>query len=231
MSLTLNPLAPPFRPAPTTTHTTSHANADLFDYSVATVSARSINNKLADLADFLMTYHPLVVCLTETWLSASQPLTVPGYDCYRRDRPTQENRHNRNDLRGYGGVAILVRTGMFTKVRHRTDLHLPDLEATWVELILPSNSQLTKLYLGSVYRPPSLTHRQTDNFFTQFQTILQRLYMPDSMLLVSGNFNARCSEWYELGVKQLYRIFEYSSQPRALQPNHTDTSKDTSVER
>ena len=63
---------------------------------------------------------------------------------------------------------------------------------------LPSNSQLTKLYFGSVYRPPSLTHRQTDNFFTQFQSILQRLSvsMPDSMLLASGDFNARCSEWY-----------------------------------
>ena len=80
---------------------------------MATINALSINNKLADLADFIMTYIPLVVCLTETWLSASQPFTVPGYDCYRRDRPTQENRHNRNDLRGYGGVAILVRTEIF----------------------------------------------------------------------------------------------------------------------
>ena len=106
MSLTLNPLAPPLRSAPTTTHITSYANADLFDYSVARINARSINNKLADLADFLMTYNPLVVCLTETWLSANQSLTVPGYYCYCRDQPTQENRHNRNDLRGYGGVAF-----------------------------------------------------------------------------------------------------------------------------
>ena len=50
-------------------------------------------------------------------------------------------------------------------------------------------------YLGSVYRLLSLTHRQTNNFFTQFQSILQRLSTPDSMLLVSGDFNARCSEW------------------------------------
>ena len=222
MSLTLNPLAPPFRPAPTTTHTTSHANADLFpgrllnpeaktfqplplpatSHPFVCFNARSIRNKVAELTDFCSTWDPLFVSITETWLHGAQIFSIPGYDCYRRDRPTTENKTNRSELLAYGGVAPLVKSGVFPSVIHRSDLHAPNFEATFVEIEFPLKGTGTQtfgsgksLLIGSLYHPPSNTAAAIDTFCNSLQRCLTVVKATTSAVVLMGDFNARCSDW------------------------------------
>ena len=215
-------MAPPFRPAPTTTHTTSHANADLFpgrllnpeaktfqplplpatSHPFVCFNARSIRNKVAELTDFCSTWDPLFVSITETWLHGAQIFSIPGYDCYRRDRPTTENKTNRSELLAYGGVALLVKSGVFPSVIHRSDLHAPNFEATFVEIEFPLKGTGTQtfgsgksLLIGSLYHPPSNTAAAIDTFCNSLQRCLTVVKATTSAVVLMGDFNARCSDW------------------------------------
>ena len=81
------------------------------------LNSRSINNKHGELIDFCNTYHPDVLFLCETWLTPNQQFNIPSYSCYRRDRPVYDNPHNRGPTRGYGGVALLIRNGVFGNIQ------------------------------------------------------------------------------------------------------------------
>ena len=78
---------------------------------------------------------------------------------------------NRSELLAYGGVALLVKSGVFTSVVHRSDLHAPNFEATFVEIEFPLKGTGTQtfgsgesLLIGSLYRPPSNTAAAIDTF-------------------------------------------------------------------
>ena len=186
----LDPNATPFYPS-----------TPLASFPVACINARSLRNKSAELSDFLTTSCPLVVCITETWLCPQISLSFPGYECFRRDRPTSENKINTNDFLAYGGVAILVKSSAFGPITHRTDLHVPQFEATWVE-ISPSTgtsacpTRQQPIQIAAVYRPPSTDPSVIDNFYASFQSCLTKIRTPGSPVLIMGDFNAKCSTWY-----------------------------------
>ena len=86
------------------------------DLKVMTINARSLGNKIGLLLNFCMHHNPSILCITETWMTPSKLLSVPGYTYYRRDRPTQDNKKNRSSCSGYGGVAILTNNSVLPSV-------------------------------------------------------------------------------------------------------------------
>ena len=112
-----------------------------------TRSIKSVNsgrNKLAEFQSLVSVKNAMVICLTETWLSAEigddEILPTDSYKIYRKDRG------------GYGGVLTAVHTSINSK--HRPDLvsnsdHHNEIIA--VEIRLP---KLPKLALIIFYRPP-----------------------------------------------------------------------------
>ena len=74
--------------------------------NIVTINCRSVTNKLPELYAICHANKPTIICLTETWLSPSLLFSVPGYTCFCKDRSTHKNL--RSNLRGYGGVAILI---------------------------------------------------------------------------------------------------------------------------
>ena len=165
----------------------------------ACITARCVRNKAAELLDFCSTYCPLVICITETWLSPLVHFSVPGCECYRRDRPMHENRVNSNELLAYGGVAMLVKSGAFGYVIHGTDLHLPQLEATWLDLHPGPVSLFQclvqyKVALSTGQHSPFL--QKNDTFVTSLEHCISHFRSPGVSTLAMGHFNARCSIWH-----------------------------------
>ena len=189
---TLNPLAQPFYPL-------SQPTAG--SQPIMCINARSIKNKTAELAHICSTVKPLIVCITETWLSPQSSFTVLDMTVF--DRPPDENRSATDAIHAYGGVCIMVRSGMFPKVTHRSDLSIPLLEATWVEIALssanihfPEAPHVKKLVIGAVYRPPALTPSSINTFCNSLQHCLNTLKNRTTSILLMGDFNAKSCHWH-----------------------------------
>jgi len=184
--MSLNALAQPFYPRSTE-----------FNLTIITVNCRSVVNKVAELVLQAEQCSPDIICLTETWLTAGTPLHVPGYLCHRRDRPTDENRVNANAARGYGGVAILVRENVFTYVKPRIDLCQPQCESVWLELGSQQPGRNEKsLLVACYYRPPSTSGPDINHFCSQLEDSLQMIDLSSRSVVLTGDFNARHSDWY-----------------------------------
>ena len=87
-----------------------------------------------------------IITVSETWLSDrpsdnNAHLLIPNFhEPVRVDRPTQR----------YGGVAIYIKKDLVCKPR--PDLHVPGLEAVWVETKLDQD----KILIGCFYRAPNM---------------------------------------------------------------------------
>ena len=113
-----------------------------------TRSIKSVNsrrNKLAEFQSLVSIKNAMVICLTETWLTADvrddEILPTDSYNIYRKDRD------------GHGGVLTAVHTSINSK--HRPDWVSDNdshNEIIAVEIRIP---KLPKLALITFYRPPS----------------------------------------------------------------------------
>ena len=163
------------------------------DLTLITMNCRSLVNKLAELSIVLESTKPSIVCLMETWLCPSVSLHVPGYSCFRRDRPAHENRNAHSFTRGYGGVAVLVRTDAFQHILHRPDLQRQGCESTWVEV----KSQCTPnpILVCCMYRPPSQTVEQLSFFSDMLVDAIQSSCYDECDFFLTGDFNAKHNDW------------------------------------
>ena len=133
---------------------------------------RSITPKSNQLIHLLSDSNMDFLCLTETWLKQSTPssvFTVPGYQCFRRDRP---------DGRG-GGVLFYVREGI--KCEREVYKAGSTLEYVGIKIIL--SKQMSFNIIG-VYRPPSAD----DTFYDQLAEVLNECNHNKELLLM-GDFN------------------------------------------
>jgi hypothetical protein len=81
------------------------------------------------------------ICNSETWLDNSFPdseVSIENYSVQRKDSTRQG-----------GGVLIYIRSDFVFNSRH--DLEHNNLEATWLELLLPKSKTIL---CGVIYRPP-----------------------------------------------------------------------------
>ena len=115
---------------------------------IGSLNVQSVKPKLLELSQELHRFSYDVMALQETWLKPSTPsrlLSLPGYRVYRTDRP---------DGRGYGGVALAIRTGT-----DATQLKVP--ERRHPGSALETVRSLLKLDMGRQLIVASCTGRQT----------------------------------------------------------------------
>lgn len=184
----LNPHAPPFNLC---THPSQQPTYDpsASPLSMITINCRSVVNKQGELAVLTSTHSPHIVCLTETWLSPCTLFSLPGYSTYREDRQSATN------TRGYGGVAVLVKNGVFTSVSRRSDLARPGVEALWLDLKL-SSAHCNSVLVCCSYRPPSARCSDVDHFCDMISDCLQVANLSSRLLILTGDFNAHNTSWY-----------------------------------
>ena len=110
---------------------------------VGHLNVRSLTSHMDDVGHLIGTERLDLLCLSETFLTASVDscmLVIPGYAICRRDRATG---------RSGGGVAVLYRNTL-TVERLRAPAPQSALEALWLQVTGRSS-----IIIGTVYRPPS----------------------------------------------------------------------------
>ncbi|KAJ8865475.1 hypothetical protein PR048_033781 [Dryococelus australis] len=136
---------------------------------ILTWNARSILPRLPEFLGLLARFRPLLVGLSETWLTAAQRFSIPGYVVHRADRSAPR-----------GGVALLVRSD----VQHYFRLsprHLP------LETVAVRVTGVARPFTAvAVYLPP---HRAFP------RAALEALLGMDSSVLLFGDFNCRHVSW------------------------------------
>ena len=110
--------------------------------------------------------------MTETWLDESvfdSEVQINSYVLRRQDR----NRHG-------GGVCIYIRRDL--SFNPRDDLSHDELEAKWIELLLPKTKSIL---CGVVYRPP-----QQCNFYNLFEDLcIAHSDFIEKESIILGDFN------------------------------------------
>ena len=135
---------------------------------IGALNIQSLKPKLQELSQELYGNDYDVMLLSETWLRPATPgrlLVIPGYSVSRVDRP---------DGRGYGGVAIITKTGITsTAIKFpSSEVSGSQLESKWAILKLERGRQLI---VSSLYRPPNHSETALCADFTDLETQLQRV--------------------------------------------------------
>ena len=105
---------------------------------------------------------------------------IEGYDLVRADHPNYVKR---------GGVCIYYRESLPVRV-----ISIPYLkEAVLLELVQNNN----KIFVSVVYRSPSQTNTEFNQFLLNFEKMLQAINQRKPYLtVVTGDFSARSSSWW-----------------------------------
>ena len=133
-----------------------------------------------------------IICLTETFLNSilsdDNRITIDGYNLIRSDHPSDSKN---------SGVCIYYKERI--PLISRDDINT--LDNYLVEEI---RSQNEKCFLTCIYRSRRQNHNEFKAFCTNFDILLNNIN--DELPLysiVTGNFNARCSRWWENDITNL----------------------------
>ena len=112
------------------------------------------------------------IAMSETWLSDSESIQVPGYNFFGKGRANKRG----------GGVGCLVKDGI--KCRQRTDLDIfnPHIETVFIEIY----SKVDNIVLAIVYRPPG---QNVNEFLSSLEIPLSAISRENKQCLVIGDFN------------------------------------------
>jgi exonuclease III len=135
----------------------------------------SIANKTVHLHLLTSQYSPDLVFLSETHLTPSKSLFLPGYRTYRRDRELPSN-----GLRAGGGVAILIRSGL---PHLEIAIDISPLEAVGLTL----QTHLGDVNFFSIYLPPKRSKLPT--------SCLQAIFRTATPTVVLGDINCKHTRW------------------------------------
>ena len=142
------------------------------------LNARSINNKIEEITDTIISNNLDLLAITETWVTESSTnhaivQILQGLQNYSHFSQT------RTDRRG-GGICIFYKDNF--KVSKNINPAFPTFELLDVTIKLNSES----LRLATFYRPPNSA---PSDFLTEFSTYLETVLTTNSTLLLCGDFN------------------------------------------
>jgi hypothetical protein len=139
------------------------------------LNARSLANKFDEIKILLSTAKLDVFCISESWLDQSfddKDLNINGYNIVRSDR-------NRNG----GGLVSYIRESLSFKTIILQKNPECKIETQWLEIY--QNKE--KIIIGNVYRPPSSSVSDMNNFYNEIESVLN-LY-PHEHFMMGGDFN------------------------------------------
>ncbi|KAJ8875718.1 hypothetical protein PR048_023617 [Dryococelus australis] len=137
---------------------------------IATWNARSLCHKVDELLHLIVNEKLDVLLITDTWLSNTIRLLVPGFRIHRRDRPDRDG----------VGVAIVIRDNILHQLTGITDMELSEAVAI---TIAGENNPIT---LACIYIPPDRRLPTQD---------LETIRALDPQLLWGGVFNITHHSW------------------------------------
>ncbi|KAG1714818.1 Papilin [Nymphon striatum] len=163
---------------------TAHVRLQEKNVSFILWNSRSVNNKLADVCASICEKQTDVFIITESWMSDSpnHQLTInqfrsllSGYDMLSCPRKFRKG----------GGIAVIVRQNL--KVKINVKKKFSSFES--MDLCIQVGSDM--IHLIVVYRPPpSKKNKLTSNqFFSEFGTLLECAVVSPGKLIVLGDFN------------------------------------------
>ena len=161
---------------------TSKLNVELENFPCYYSNVQSIRNKFNEFSDSVDNYKPLIIGLTETWLSAevkNTEIEIPNYEIFRCDRAD-----------GIRGGSLLYIHNCFQTVACK---ELDDIgcdETVWRIIKLTDND---KLLVGVVYRSPSSDTFNNDKLFEVFRKATSQQGVTHVMIM--GDFNMPEIKW------------------------------------
>ena len=156
-------------------------------FTFLSLNANSLFNKMDELQTLTATLPtpPLFISICETWCNPNEPdslYALPKYLLYRRDRRG----------RCGGGVALYVLESAIAACERLKNVE-SDNEDLWIKVQLKEDNRT--LTISSMYRPPDSDYI---NFVSSLERSLHKLQRySTTYLILTGDFNARCSEWLE----------------------------------
>lgn len=137
--------------------------------TIINFNANGLRRQLPEVRDFLNRHEAEIICITETFLGATDPCTIPGYSVFRNARVDGPR----------GGTAILVKRSL----QAVTDTNSSPIENTTI--ITQINGRPTRI--SAVYSAPRRTFDTTD---------LQQIIKDDNIpTLLVGDLNALHEAW------------------------------------
>ncbi len=132
-------------------------------------NSHSILSKISEISHFLNSNDHHIVIISETWLKPLSNFYLPGYDCYRADRP-------------YGGVAILIKKNVPHSFLQKITLSYA--EAVTIKVLDGGQYFL----VSGVYCSPAASRKQALDFFL-------KVLSTSGPHIVAGDFNCKNIAW------------------------------------
>ena len=134
-----------------------------------------------------------IICLSETFLNFSiesndDRISTNGYNLIKGDHLSDSKR---------GGVCIYCK-------EHIPLIKRDDVCTLDNCLMTEICSQGEKSFLTCIYRSPSQSRDEFDNFCTKFDLLLSNINHEFTLFSIAmGDFNARCSKWWQNDITNL----------------------------
>ena len=157
--------------------------------SIVHNNIRSLQNKVPYIEAELTRFD--IITLSETWLHESFPsekLMIKGYH--------PPLRLDREDQSAHGGVAIYVKESLYYK--HRPDLHVPGLEALWIE----SNINNETMLIGCFYRSPS----ELVAYYDLIDESIRLALRSPHKVFILGDFNSDCKDFTHRHIQRIMNL-------------------------
>ena len=161
-----------------------------FHWNLNSICARGAI-KIPLIEAYNSVHHFDVITISESMLDqtiSDNDIFIEGFsrEIYRSDHPSNSKT---------GGACVYFREGLPIKQR-------PDLELLQELIVTELTISSKKIFLITLYRSPSQTSEQYENFVDRLQLIINRVSGERPYcLILTGDFNCRSSQWWEDGVE------------------------------
>ena len=159
-------------------------NLSICHWNLNSIAAHNFA-KLSSLQAFNSIHKFDLICISETFLDSSfaideTALDFNGYKLVRSDHPDDVKR---------GGVCIYYKDTLPIRFLHITNLS----ECLICEILYDQR----KCFIVSLYRSPSQTPAEFDDFIAKLEIIIDNIITPSSpnLIFIVGDFNAKLSNW------------------------------------
>ena len=160
------------------------------------------STKISLLQAYITQHNYDIICLTKTFLNSSilsddNRITgiIDGYNLIRSDHPSDSKK---------GEVCIKSKLVKIYYKEHIPLILRDDVNTLDNFLVTEYRSQNEKCFLTCIYRSPSQNQDEFKDFCTSFDILLNNINDKFPLCsIVTGDFNARCSSWWENDITNL----------------------------